>query len=434
MSRIMRRVMALTLCLAAPAFAQTSFSGFTYQGELSQDGAPANGVYDLRFELQNLTTPSTNPLPICVDNVQVANGRFTVQLNFANVLNNTFSGGTITLRTSVRTDTGLACANTSGFTVLSPDQTITYTPYAAFSAVATQASSATNATNLNNQPASFYSNAANLTGTIADARLSTNVPRLNAANTYTAAITAPTFTGALNGNATSATNAANLNGQPGSFYLNAGNLNAGTLPVSRGGTNATSIGVAGTVAISNGSSLTYSNLGFPGFYLRYNGGGSTSFSGILASDLPLSEGDVTGTITATRVIGLQNQPIATTAPAAGQVLSFTSNAWRPASLPAPSVSSTSENVRIIRGTVFTSGVVSQGEGFTVTRPATGEYQITYSQPFTGPATVTATVFDTSVPQIATISQANSSTVTIRIWNIAGAAINSDFYFIAIGPR
>jgi hypothetical protein len=39
-----------------------------------------------------------------------------------------------------------------------------------------------------------------------------------------------------------------------------------------------------------------------------------------------------------------------------------------------------------------------------------------------------------VPQIATISQANSSTVTIRIWNIAGAAINSDFYFIAVGPR
>lgn len=98
------------------------------------------------------------------------------------------------------------------------------------------------------------------------------------------------------------------------------------------------------------------------------------------------------------------------------------------------MSNANENVRILRGTILTSGSISQGEGFTVTRPATGEYQITYAQSFTGPATVTATVFDASVPQIATISQASATTATIRIWSIAGAAINSDFQFIAVGPR
>ena len=68
---------------------------------------------------------------------------------------------------------------------------------------AATATTATNATQLNGQPASFYTNAANLTGTLAvaripdldaakittgtlgDARLSSNIPRLNASNNFT---------------------------------------------------------------------------------------------------------------------------------------------------------------------------------------------------------------------------------------------------------
>jgi hypothetical protein len=436
-------LLALTLSTGC-AVAQPLTTAFTYQGTLQIDGQIAfNAGVDVQFALYSSATGNTQlGSSLCLDEYTTdARGGLTALLDFGSQ----FAGQRRFLEIRVRPAQALGdCANPAGYVALTPRQEITAAPYATFAptagaaasaTTATTAATATNATLLNNQPASFYTSAANLsTGTLTDARLSTNVPRLNVANTYTAPITAPTFIGALNGNATSATNAANLNSQPGSFYLNAGNMNAGTLPISRGGTNTTSIGVPGSVAISNGSSLTYSNLGFPGFYLRYNGGGSTAFSAILASDLPVVEGDATGTITATRVIGLQNRPISSTAPLSGQVLSFVSNAWRPTDLPQPSVINTGENVRIIRGTILTAGTISQGTGFTATRPAIGEYQITFSPPFAGFATVTATVFDTSVPQIATISQVNSSTVTIRIWSIAGAATNSDFHFVAVGPR
>ncbi|MBS0197097.1 MAG: hypothetical protein JSR77_10090 [Planctomycetes bacterium] len=213
-----RFVFVSALTLATHALAQGSFTGFTYQGELRSSDVAASGQYDMRFELLNLTTPASSPPPLCIDNVQVTEGRFAVQLNYPVSLPATFAGANLSLRISVRADTGAGCSNTAGFTTLAPDQPITFTPYAAF---AVSASSATNAINLNGQPASFYTTAGNLTGTLADARLSANVPRLNAAPTFTANVTAPTFIGALNGNASSATN---LNGQPASFYLNAANL------------------------------------------------------------------------------------------------------------------------------------------------------------------------------------------------------------------
>jgi len=69
---------------------------------------------------------------------------------------------------------------------------------------------ANNANNLNGQPASFYTNATNITtGTLDAARLS---------GTYTINVTG------------TASNATNLNNQPGSFYTNATNITTGVLP------------------------------------------------------------------------------------------------------------------------------------------------------------------------------------------------------------
>ena len=69
---------------------------------------------------------------------------------------------------------------------------------------------ANNANNFNGQPASFYTNATNITaGTLDPARLS---------GTYTINVTG------------TASNATNLNNQPGSFYTNATNITTGTLP------------------------------------------------------------------------------------------------------------------------------------------------------------------------------------------------------------
>lgn len=72
---------------------------------------------------------------------------------------------------------------------------------------------ASNATNLNSQPGSFYTNASNLgTGTVNASRLS---------GTYTIDVTG------------TASNATNLNNQPASFYTNASNITTGTLATAR---------------------------------------------------------------------------------------------------------------------------------------------------------------------------------------------------------
>lgn len=95
---------------------------FTYQGKLNDNGPPANGSYDFQFRLfdalsagnQIATTNSFN-------NVTVSNGIFTVTLNFGNAA---FTGPGRWLEISTR------LASTGSFTLLSPRQLITSTPYA----------------------------------------------------------------------------------------------------------------------------------------------------------------------------------------------------------------------------------------------------------------------------------------------------------------
>jgi len=238
-----RRSLSLALIvgtLCPLALAQPITTSFTYQGELSDGGAPVNGAYDFTFRLFDAASGGTQFGPtLCSDDLTVTNGKFTVSLDFGNA----FPGVRRFIEVQVRSGAAGECANTTGYTTLLPRQEVTATPYATFAptaGTATSAVSAANASNLNNQPGSFYQNAANLTGTLADARLSTNVPRLNVANTFVSPVTAPTFNGALNGNASTATlaaNASNLNGQPPSFFQNASNLNAGTLADARLSTN-----------------------------------------------------------------------------------------------------------------------------------------------------------------------------------------------------
>jgi hypothetical protein len=105
-----------------------------------------------------------------------------------------------------------------------------------------EALSGVNATQLGSRDSSYYLNAGNLSaGTLPDARLSWNIPRLDAEQEFTSAntfsgtvmLTNPSNTvqGAFTGNGTGLTNvnAALLGNQTGSYYQNAGNLNVGTL-------------------------------------------------------------------------------------------------------------------------------------------------------------------------------------------------------------
>lgn len=161
--------------LASISPGQALTSAFTYQGEVREAGSPATGTFDLRFRLYDQAAGGTQiGSTLCLDNVVVDAGRFAANLDFGP---GAFNGQRRWLEIEARRDTGLNCGSAAGFVILLPRQELTASPHAAY---------ALNAGALNGQSASFYTNAANLTGTLPDARLSGNVSLLNAGNVFTA--------------------------------------------------------------------------------------------------------------------------------------------------------------------------------------------------------------------------------------------------------
>ena len=74
----------LSLVLVAPASGQAPVgSAFTYQGQLNRTGQPVNGLVDFGFGLFDV--PDGGGLvaaQVNLFNVEVVNGRFSVQLDF----------------------------------------------------------------------------------------------------------------------------------------------------------------------------------------------------------------------------------------------------------------------------------------------------------------------------------------------------------------
>src|SRR5262245_13740889 len=110
-------------CVPMLSGAQTPLgSAFTYQGELSNGGSPASGWHDLRFRLYDGAAGGSQVgATLCADDVAVADGRFTVSLDFGAQ----FAGQERFLEIDVRADTGLGCGDTTGYTTLSPRQPLT---------------------------------------------------------------------------------------------------------------------------------------------------------------------------------------------------------------------------------------------------------------------------------------------------------------------
>ena len=193
----------VTLRLAAQGTA------FSYQGRLNAGGTPATGVYDLRFAVFNAVTNGTQISYYQTNTaVAVSNGLFGITLDFGAGV---FTGTNYWLDIGVRTNGG------ASFTALFPRQPVLPVPYAIFANTASnllgtltaaqlsgnlpasQVSGGTtnvvNFTNLNNSfSGTFTGSGASLsnlnaslltTGTVADARLSTNVALLNADQTFT---------------------------------------------------------------------------------------------------------------------------------------------------------------------------------------------------------------------------------------------------------
>jgi hypothetical protein len=204
------------LCAAQSLPAQGT--AFTYQGQLNDGGSPAGGSYDLTFTLYSSTNLASPAVAGTVTNtaVAVANGMFTTTLDFGAGI---FTGTNFWLQIAVRTN------GAANFTTLAPRQPLTPVPYAIFANTASNLSGSLPATQLNgtlpsaqiggmyisavtfSNSANYFTgtfigdgsslsnlNAARLTsGALADVRLSTNVPLLNANQTFSGA---NTFNGA----------------------------------------------------------------------------------------------------------------------------------------------------------------------------------------------------------------------------------------------
>jgi hypothetical protein len=166
--------------------ARAQSTAFTYQGRLADNGAPAGGIYDLRFTIYGLAAGG-NAVGVTLTNsaVGVSNGLFTVALDFgAN-----FPGAERWLEIAARTN-GLGA-----FVVLNPRQLLAPTPYAI--------------------------TAGNLTGPLPAAQLSGPVASANLAGAYSSALTLDNAANNFSGSG------AGLTG------LNANQLTSGTAPDAR---------------------------------------------------------------------------------------------------------------------------------------------------------------------------------------------------------
>ena len=119
------------------------------------------------------------------------------------------------------------------------------------------------------------------------------------------------------------------------------------------------------------------------------------------------------------------------------------------SLNANNIIQTAEKLRTIRGTVKADGSKLEGAGFSVSRPHTGTYDVTFSSAFSDRPTVVVSQQhpddnNTSSGKIsdrggntrdnATVVGVTNSMVRIKTGNGDGDASNRRFHFIAIGPR
>lgn len=140
-------------------------TAFTYQGRLSEAGAPAQGSYDLRLAVFDADTQgNTVGLRVDVPAVPVSNGLFTVQFDPGEGV---FDGTPRWLQISVRTNGG-------SYQTLTPRQFITPSPYSQHAVTAASAGSLQSAL-----PAS------QITGTLSDSLLSPNIARRNTGQVFT---------------------------------------------------------------------------------------------------------------------------------------------------------------------------------------------------------------------------------------------------------
>jgi hypothetical protein len=203
--------LAITRQAAAqqPAAATSIGTAFTFQGRLTYDDQPVQDDCWMQFQLYdaamdgNQVGPTLNP-PAAIP---VRFGLFSVELDFGSVFNGT----------PLWLDIGVKCSHDSGYTSLGR-QKLTSAPYAVNSSL------------LEGNPAAYFQNASNLNaGTLPNSRFSAF------ANLGAEGYLGNAAGDLAQNNNTLQTNlnADLLDSNDSSFYLNASNLNAGTLSTDR---------------------------------------------------------------------------------------------------------------------------------------------------------------------------------------------------------
>lgn len=209
-------ILASLAGMAASVSAQSVSNTITYQGEIMDAGAPV-ATADLRFRLYDASSGGVQiGGELSLNGATMsAEGRFTVDLDFGAAA---FAGGERWLEIDVRTPAGVGT-----FRTLAPRQQVRAAPY---SLTANKANTATDALSLNGQSGAFYQNASNLTnGTLAPARMHSSVPRLGNSQEFTGANTFSSPGNIFTGNGAAITS------------LNATSVSSGTLDDARLTTN-----------------------------------------------------------------------------------------------------------------------------------------------------------------------------------------------------
>lgn len=117
-------MVVLSLGLCAAGWALNFDTTFSYQGRLTDDGAPANHKYDFRFKLYSDAGAVTQVgSTLIIEDTQTSDGYFKVELDFGAV----FDGQARWLEIGVR-----PYDDAGGFTTLDPLQKVTPAPYALY--------------------------------------------------------------------------------------------------------------------------------------------------------------------------------------------------------------------------------------------------------------------------------------------------------------
>lgn len=119
-----RLLPSLVACFAFPlsALAAPLATAFTYQGRLDYNGAPATGVFDLKFELYTEQSGGTLAVPALQTSRQVSGGLISEDLNFGGA--NVFDGRALYLEISAR------AAGATNFFVMPGRTVVRPAPYA----------------------------------------------------------------------------------------------------------------------------------------------------------------------------------------------------------------------------------------------------------------------------------------------------------------